>query len=282
MRAVKLSINESANLVIRECVIFWEKARIPTKSSYNAVNKLVELYRFWRTLQKNANKTEDTFKLREENFKNNLDNLFDIAHADALKKMRKQEDKIFLQHQREPGRSGYIAGVDGTCAINEEQEIKCTVTESPLTASVSVLEEDNHKHDPTGHEEFRWNDNEQIGIVEKRGRKSLITPKLAAALDRCQLSIRDSVFILQAIIEALGLNINDYNVNKSSIQRIRTEKRKERAKVIQMNFKNEVPNVVTVHWDGKLLVFPFSYLRDNLINLFRMNSRQVTNTPINK
>lgn len=31
IREVKFTIKESANLVVRECIIFWEKSRIPTK-----------------------------------------------------------------------------------------------------------------------------------------------------------------------------------------------------------------------------------------------------------
>ncbi|KAK9874464.1 hypothetical protein WA026_002807 [Henosepilachna vigintioctopunctata] len=34
----------------------------------------------------------------------------------------------------------------------------------------------------------------------KRGKKSFVTTKLVAALDRCQLSIRDSVYILYAVV----------------------------------------------------------------------------------
>ncbi|GBO44033.1 hypothetical protein AVEN_162617-1 [Araneus ventricosus] len=84
-------------------------------------------------------------------------------------------------------------------------------------------------------------------------RKDFITPKLVAALDRCQLSMRDSVFILETSIDALGCNIDEFPISKSSIQRIRTEKRKERAKNIKIDFQKEVLNVVTLHWDGKLL-----------------------------
>lgn len=39
IRKVKLTISESAYLVICECVIFWEKARIPTKYFSNSVKK---------------------------------------------------------------------------------------------------------------------------------------------------------------------------------------------------------------------------------------------------
>ncbi|GBN44360.1 hypothetical protein AVEN_193451-1 [Araneus ventricosus] len=84
-------------------------------------------------------------------------------------------------------------------------------------------------------------------------RKDFITPKLVAALDRCQLSMGDSVFVLEATIDALGCNIDEFPISKSSIQRIRTEKRKERAENIKIDFQNEVPDVVTLHWDGKLL-----------------------------
>lgn len=62
-------------------------------------------------MQKNSKKIQDIYKRREEDFKNNLDNLFDI-HADALELMKIEEDKIFLQKQREPGRPRCLAGVD--------------------------------------------------------------------------------------------------------------------------------------------------------------------------
>ena len=52
IREVKLTVSESANLVIHECFIFGEKARIPTKSSPNCVKKLVYLHHVWRELQK--------------------------------------------------------------------------------------------------------------------------------------------------------------------------------------------------------------------------------------
>ncbi|GBN07368.1 hypothetical protein AVEN_182102-1 [Araneus ventricosus] len=84
-------------------------------------------------------------------------------------------------------------------------------------------------------------------------RKEFITPKLVVSLDGCQLSMRDSVFILEATIDALGCSIDEFPTSKSSIQRIRTEKRKERAENIKIDFQNKVPDVVTLHADGKLL-----------------------------
>ncbi|GBL79667.1 hypothetical protein AVEN_18209-1 [Araneus ventricosus] len=77
-------------------------------------------------------------------------------------------------------------------------------------------------------------------------RKHFITPKLVVTLDRCQLSMGDSVFKLKAIIDALGCNIDEFPISKSSIQRIRTEKRKEREENIKIDFQNKEPDVVTL------------------------------------
>ncbi|GBN00966.1 hypothetical protein AVEN_3380-1 [Araneus ventricosus] len=65
--------------------------------------------------------------------------------------------------------------------------------------------------------------------------------------------MRDSVFILEATIDALGCNTDEFPISKSSIQRIRTEKLKEHAENIRIDFQNKVPDVVTLHWDLKLL-----------------------------
>lgn len=269
IREVKLKVRESANLVIRECIIFWEKARVPVKSTPNCVKKLMDLYHVWRDLQKNAKKIRHVFKQREYDFKNTLDNLFDIAHAEALKKIKIEEDRLFLQRQREPGRPGYIAGVDKKLTEKEERAKQREIDEEKrrmkhMAASTSSASyelslpqepEDTSSSNSYGEEEAMSTLSEST-ICEsaaKRGRKDFITQKLVGTLDRCQLSIRDSVYILQATVEALGLNIDEYPINKSSIQRIRTKKRKERAESIKIDFNNDVPEVVTVHWDGKLL-----------------------------
>ncbi|KAK2714101.1 hypothetical protein QYM36_008633 [Artemia franciscana] len=191
----------------------------------------------------------------------NLDNLFDIAHADTLERMKTETDKLFLMKQREPGRPGFLGGVDKRLAKKKkersrqrrlkEHERIVRQRESLAVASTSTT---------NNIESLEDSDNEQILNSElilltapchkqssKRGRKNLITPKLVAALDHCQLSIRDSVYILNAVVEALGLNGNDFQFNKSSIQPVRTETRKSRAEAIKSNLQNNVPDAVTVH-----------------------------------
>lgn len=79
----------------------------------------------------------------------------------------------------------------------------------------------------------------------------IITLKLVAALDRCQLIIRNSVFILEATIETIGCKIDNFPLSKSSfMQKIQMEKLREIKKVIKIDFENDVLDVVISRWYG--------------------------------
>jgi len=43
MREIKLNINESSKLVIKEVNIFWQKARIPIKTEQHCATKLQKI-----------------------------------------------------------------------------------------------------------------------------------------------------------------------------------------------------------------------------------------------
>ena len=66
IREVKLSLRESARLVIDETLIFWQKARIPTREVRNCIPMLEELYNTWRSLQKNSSRRTNT-QIKKEN-----------------------------------------------------------------------------------------------------------------------------------------------------------------------------------------------------------------------
>jgi len=87
----------------------------------------------------------------------------------------------------------------------------------------------------------------------KGGRQKIITPRLAAALDKCKISDRDAVHILIATTEALGHDVQDFIINRSSIQSYRKILREERATEIKKRFKNMKLEAAILHWDGKLL-----------------------------
>ncbi|GBM09522.1 hypothetical protein AVEN_216764-1 [Araneus ventricosus] len=166
-----------------------------------------------------------------------------------------------LQRQREPGRPGHLGGVDKKLADKEErtrlradreEESKRIKDVSASTSSESYepLQEDSSSNSSENmdSEDFpTLIESTEPGTSKSVIRKHFITPKLVVALNRCQLSMGETVFKLEAIIDALGCNIDEFPISKSSIQRIRTEKRKEREENIKIDFQNKEPDVVTLH-----------------------------------
>ena len=83
-----------------------------TQEILSCVKKLAHLHHVWPELQKNSTKSQDIDRRRSEKFQMDLGNLFDITHADALERMKIEENEMFLHRQREPGRPGCLTGVD--------------------------------------------------------------------------------------------------------------------------------------------------------------------------
>ncbi|GBM91363.1 hypothetical protein AVEN_201338-1 [Araneus ventricosus] len=50
-----------------------------------------------------------------------INNLFDIAHANALEIIKIEEDRKFLLSQREPGQRGCLMGIDMKLANRKER-----------------------------------------------------------------------------------------------------------------------------------------------------------------
>ena len=119
LRKVKLDLRSSAANVIKEVEVFWEKARIPQRKTYNSVTKLIELYQNWRQLQRSNKRRSESQEKKEQEFLESMDDLFDIAHQDALNKIKIEEDRLFLLNQRKKGREGSMIGTDRTLANKE-------------------------------------------------------------------------------------------------------------------------------------------------------------------
>jgi hypothetical protein len=70
--------------LIREALVFWEKACIPVRLEKHCITKVKYLYEEWRTLQKHAGRNTASHKENEELLISKFDDLFDEAYADAL------------------------------------------------------------------------------------------------------------------------------------------------------------------------------------------------------
>jgi len=300
MRTVNLVVRESAALAVRECCIFWEKARIPIRAIQHCIDKLIKLYNEWRSLQKNSTKVDESYRLKENDFKNKLNLLFDIAHSDALKLIKIDVDRQFLLNQRLPGRPGCLLGKDITGTVKENKNVQRKLNESnrkdnynkdrPSISSLNFIQFDstseNESPESSDSSELEMNISLEIEPPPEkkkcRGKINFITPKLAGALDRCQLSIRDAVYVLQATLEALNFNVEEYVINQTSIHRCREIYRRERSELIKLRFKESAPNYVVVHWDGKLL--PDTKMRNTTVErlpivITSTNIEQIINVP---
>lgn len=105
MRIVKHSSKESSKLTVRAVSIFWQQARLPLHEFHKCSDKLLKLYEKWNSPRKNEKNP------KRNEFSETIDDLFDIAHADALNIMRIEDDNQFLIKQREKGRPGCMIGV---------------------------------------------------------------------------------------------------------------------------------------------------------------------------
>lgn len=93
---------------------------------FRAIKKL---YKEWRCLQKNASDPQTSIQItKEQKFQLDLNNLFDIAHANALTIVNIDEYREFLQLQRQPGRSSSITGIDQVLARKESNKWKRKVS----------------------------------------------------------------------------------------------------------------------------------------------------------
>ncbi|KAF0744055.1 Uncharacterized protein FWK35_00030830, partial [Aphis craccivora] len=69
IRVVNLNLRESARLIVREVLVFWEKARIPVRlEKHCIISKVESLYDEWRTLQKHAAKNTASHREQEDLF----------------------------------------------------------------------------------------------------------------------------------------------------------------------------------------------------------------------
>lgn len=254
-----LTIKQSSIVILNKLEIFWNRANIPIRDRSHIAKKIVALFRKWKNLKKNANRQSATQKSKEQVFKESLDDLFDIAHANALDIITIQEDKEFLLAQREKGRRGSMSSVDTVLLRKEKKKLK--IEKTLLKRKESAIAEANASSEKIELVSSNSSSEEELSSVTdsnftylsspNRGRKVVVTTALSAALDRTKVSDRSAVMIMSETARSLGHSIEDLAINRSTIRRERLLKRNENFQNILENFKSE--DSLVVHWDGKLL-----------------------------
>jgi hypothetical protein len=92
-----------------------------------------------------------------------------------------------------------------------------------------------------------------------RATVNIFDEKLVAAFDRCGVTDRNAVFLLNATCEALHalrlltVGLDELVINRSSIRRFRQEIREYKYEALKNEFKDLNLESIVVHWDGKML-----------------------------
>jgi hypothetical protein len=219
-------------------------------------------------LQKLASRKSVTNLSKQQAFKERLEDLFDIAHRDALTLIKIEEDRMFLNAQREKGRRGVMGPVDRTLALQEERVAKRRRAadaraarereEADKTAEMIASNDESSSNssiveDSMSQSEAGPSAPKAPRMRALRGTVSVVNPEVAAALDRTNTSDRKAAHILSAIAATrqLGDNVEDLIVSRAAIRRARMKHRKAFTQEVKVTFGPAVP--LTLHWDGKIM-----------------------------
>jgi hypothetical protein len=266
---LRLQMREASESTVEQVMTIWNKFCVPTCRKDNAITKLEKLYKEWTTVKKNKNRKSELQTSKEDEFCLKMNNLFDIANAEALTLMQDQMHREFLIAQRKPRVREFMRSVNKSLPAEElvriqsmglanhpkksqnkfenDQSVQCEPSSSVNLTNYSSSSESEVSDD----EEWTNEPGTRSVLPQPRVLKNVITPRLAAALDRAKLSDRMAVFVLTETARSLGHDITTLNINRSSIKRHREEHRATIAAIIKTKFVGDEPLVV--HWDGKLM-----------------------------
>lgn len=120
----RLSLHACAEIVVNEVCGFWDKAYIPTQRKDKCIDKVLSLHGKWQKLFKHKNRVSGAHKNSEKAFLEEVEELFDIAAANAMDAITNNTDKQFLMKQREKGRHGAMSGIDAITLRKEKKQFE--------------------------------------------------------------------------------------------------------------------------------------------------------------
>ncbi|KAG7165322.1 hypothetical protein Hamer_G007126 [Homarus americanus] len=275
------TVNESGDRqetfkeTVRNVLTFWNLARIKTISERGCREKLTRLWEHWRSLQKSRDRAA---KDKVENFKSQLDLLWDIGAPDAVEDIEKnrlltpadkQQDIAFYQDQRGE-RKAFMSGNDKIFAAKkrkqeervEKQRSKqgrfaaCEPSSSDSRPQTSVVadtptEVEMEKKD-TAIQPGRYTSKHPYVTVQLP-RRILQEPALKELADRLRISNNEIVSVVAAVLRSANPpgDLSEFRISRETARRARASHRRQVAAAQREAFTP--PPHAVVHWDGKLV-----------------------------
>ena len=254
-------VQKSLEFAVHAATTFWKNARIPVMDHSNCVRKLKVIVEMYAKVKKGRYHQRNTTK--EKEFREMICQLFDIAHHDAMTMITIDEDRQFLSDQR-GARIAYMASVDQTL-VNKEARTKHRANaamkrkaieherqkQPTATVDLATLGDTSSSESDEGPDAFYIPPSKSPATATKHSPKPVrvISSDLAAALDRTKTS--SAMYTIAATSQALGHDVEELALSRSTIRRSRIAYRTERAHSVKALFRPNSPLVL--HWDGKIL-----------------------------
>jgi len=263
---LKKTVKESAQLVYAQLTPFWLKSQLPTRRKDHIIKKITDLYAEHCNLMKNDARGNEKDLENQENFSRKLDNLFDVSHAASDQLIHIEEDKEFLKLQQQ-SRIGVIGSVDKKRADRERRALQRKLKtdsrvkrERDRAAEIEEVTTNISDTDSSGEDKETQSDERESSTDKtftasasstRKRRKTVLSTKLAATLDRTNTSVRNSTMILASVInETDDSSLSHSLPSKSTVHRRRQSLRKQTAQHIKQCYE---ATKSVVHWDGKLI-----------------------------
>lgn len=178
---------------------------------------------------------------------------------------------MFLNMQREDPKCCSMAGSDKslfafeqrkrTRVMKEQARKEKAMEDAKMTSTVSLTsttttdeESGSELLQETGSDDdFQMPSTSTKQTPKRRKKRSVkvITPEVAAAMDRVKVTDRGATFVTAAIAQSLGHNLDDIAVSHSTVRRARCINREISALKHKEQFSPDTP--LLLHWDSKLL-----------------------------
>ena len=207
---------EASTLTVDKVLAFWLKANIPMRERKHRISQVEKLFEEWRLSKKIVKRRSANHLAKQDQFNAPFDDLFDVAHKNALVLKTIPEDREFLLAQREKGRRGTMAGIDGKLTrktkrkaermlkhASRDQPEKIKFQERSTIVTIVFNSSSETAHDLSNQEASA----DEMASPYKQGRINVVTQTVSATLDKTKTSDRKATIIMAATAQSLGMTL---------------------------------------------------------------------------
>ena len=230
---------------------------------------VTNLYKKWRSIETDSRRptrsSGPAFLAKLKHLKNALEMPLNITKVEAANIIHKsgikdwQEETTHLENQLSKSQVGCPSGMDFRQRKRDNRILKDMSVRAQVAAKEkekeAVLEsrkkEEEDMYEPERQEEEDMDVTESYKGWEPKKKKIDVMGPVSLTADARNLSVRDETVMAASVVNALGYNLNDTNVSKSTAWYQRKKERMKRAEKVKGEFT--CPDKVVVHWDGKTL-----------------------------